>query len=299
MHILGGHPCDNGGLHMAVQRAVNAGMSAIQIFTAIPKFYGDKSTINPDRVKRFREALSQTSIRPEHVMVHGAYVLNTASSNAEQWSRAAGGLIKEMERSTTLGVGLICFHPGSTLGADMDESLARVAEAMTRALESAPDSPVRLLVENTAGAGRTVGRTAAEVAGILSRIPGPLRRRAGYGLDTCHLYASGYDIAASEERLRSILDQFEDAVGERPAFFHLNDSDGALGSNRDRHALIGKGQIGVDAFRWLLEDERSQDVPLILETPQALPEVGRDDPSPDSFDVEMMSLLRQLLPARR
>ncbi|MGH7506810.1 MAG: deoxyribonuclease IV [Longimicrobiales bacterium] len=292
MRVIGSHTCDNGGIHMAVVRAAAAGLRTLQLFTAIPKFYGDRSRINPDRVQRFRAALAETDIRAEHVVVHAAYVLNTATTNADQWARAAGGLAMEMERSTALGIGSVCFHPGSAGSADPKDAVRRVAEAMTRALEAAPDSTTRLLVENTAGAGRTVGRTPEEVAGILSHIPAELRPRTGYGLDTCHLYASGFDIAESEARLRAVLDEFESATGEPPSFFHLNDSEGDLGSNRDRHVLLGEGRIGAEPFRWLLRDPRTAAVPLILETPQQNEDIGRDDPSPDPYDIRMLALLR-------
>ncbi|MDQ3427119.1 MAG: TIM barrel protein, partial [Gemmatimonadota bacterium] len=145
---------------------------------------------------------------------------------------------------------------------------------------------------NTAGAGLTVGRTAEEVGAILSQIPPALRSRTGYGLDTCHLFAAGHPIGLSAAALRGVLDQFENAAGSPPAFFHLNDSEGALGSNKDRHMLIGEGQIGQEPFRWLLADPRSAEVPLILETPQQNYEVADDDPSPDPFDLRMVKLLR-------
>jgi deoxyribonuclease-4 len=278
-------------MHMAVRRAAAAGLDTLQLFTAIPKFYGDKSTMKPERVERFREAIAETGMRPEHVVVHAAYVLNTATSNPEQWGRAAGGLVKEMERSTTLGVGMVCFHPGSALQADPKDAVRRVADAITQALESST-GPTRLLVENTAGAGRTVGRTPEEVAGILSHVPAALRPRTGYGLDTCHLYASGFDIAASEDALRAVLDDFETSVGEPPSFFHLNDSEGELGSNRDRHTLLGEGRIGAEPFRWLLRDPRTSAVPLILETPQKFPEPDREDATADPYDIAMRELLR-------
>jgi deoxyribonuclease-4 len=152
----------------------------------------------------------------------------------------------------------------------------------------------RLLVENTAGAGATMARTAAEVGEILRHVPKRLRGRTGYGLDTCHLWSSGYDIAASKAALGAVLDEFEGAAGEPPGFFHLNDSDGDRGSNRDRHALIGDGKIGAEAFGWLLADKRSRAVPLILETPQLNAEIAEDDDTPDPYDVQMMVLLRDL-----
>src|SRR5690606_6979957 len=161
----------NGGIHMAVRRAAAAGLDTLQCFTAIPKFYGDRSNMKPERVEKFRQAIEETGIRPEHVVVHAAYVLNTATSNPEQWGRAAAGLAKELERSSILGVGMLCFHPGSALQADPKDAVRRVADAIVHALEAWPEAKPRVLVENTAGAGRTVGRTPEEVAGILSHVP--------------------------------------------------------------------------------------------------------------------------------
>jgi deoxyribonuclease-4 len=291
-HVIGTHPVDNGGIDMAVRRSAGAGMKAVQIFTAIPRFYGDKSTIRTERIERFKRALDETGMKPEHVMVHGAYVLNVATADPTIWGRAAAGLAKEMERSTQLGVGTVCFHPGSAKGS-AEEAAGRVAEAMTRALRGV-EGRTRLLVENAAGAGTTFGRTAEEVALVLARLPDDVRPRAGYGLDTCHLYASGYDIAHSPSVFKGVLDAFEAATGEPPAFFHLNDSVGALGSQRDRHALLGEGEIGEEPFAWLLADPRSLAVPLLLETPQQNTDVADDDPSGDPYDVRMMELLTRL-----
>lgn len=294
-HFLGTHPVDNGGIDMAVRRSANAGLSAVQIFTAIPKFYGDKSTIRPDRVTRFKAALDETGMPPRNVLVHAAYVLSVATADPEKWARASAGLAKELERSTALGVGQICFHPGSASDGDPKKAAARVAKAITHALDSM-ESSTRILVENTAGAGKTIGRTAEEVGDILGNVPDRLRARTGYGLDTCHLYASGYDISISQDYFSAVLDEFEEATGEPPSFFHLNDSEGELGSNRDRHMLLGEGHIGVEPFRWLLHDKRSRNIPLILETPQLNTGVADDDPSGDPYDVRMCELLTSLLP---
>jgi deoxyribonuclease IV len=290
-HYIGAHTVDNGGIHMAVRRAGSAGMRALQCFTAIPKFYGDKSTIKPERVERFRKALDEVGIKPQHVVVHAAYVLSVATAEPEKWDRAAAGLAKEMERSNALGVGAVCFHPGSATDGDPKAAAKRVAKAITQALQSC-EGPTRLLVENTAGAGKTVGRTAEEVADILRHVPDALRARTGYGLDTCHLFASGWAIHESQARQKEILDEWEQTVGEKPSFFHLNDSEGDFGTNRDRHMLLGDGKIGAEPFRWLLADPRSRGVPLILETPQENYEIGDDDPSADPWDLRMMELLQ-------
>ena len=288
---LGAHTIDNGGIDMAARRAGAAGMTALQIFTAPPRFYGDRSGIRPERVERFGAALKESGIDPKRVIVHGAYVLGVAAPEEEKWARAAAGLAKEMERSSTLGVGGVCFHPGSAGKSPVEEAVERVGRAITAALKGVK-GPTRLLVENTAGAGKTVGRTAEEIAGILSHVDGSVRMRAGYGLDTCHLFSSGYDIRESPEALTRILDEFEEAIGEPPAFFHLNDSEGELGSNKDRHTLLGEGRIGVEPFLWLLKDRRARGIPLILETPQQFPEIADDDASPDPWDVRMIELLR-------
>ena len=291
--LIGAHTVDNGGIHMAALRAGRSGMRALQIFTAIPKYYGDKISIRPERVQRFREALARAGIEPANVLVHSAYVLNTATADEEKWGRAAAGLRKELERCTALGVGALCFHPGAATGGDRETALGRVSLAITRALEAIPGT-TRVLVENTAGAGLTVGKTPAEIAGMLDGVPKALRKRTGYGLDTCHLFSAGHDIKASQASFTGILDAFESAVGSPPSFFHLNDSEGSLGSNRDRHMLIGEGQIGVEPFRWLMHDRRSAGVPLILETPQQNYEIAENDESPDPYDVRMVELLRSL-----
>lgn len=275
---------------MAVLRAGSAGMTALQVFTAIPRFYGDKSTIKPERVARFKAALAKTRIKPANVVVHAAYVLSVATPDDEKWERASAGLTKEMERSSALGVGAVCFHPGSAGTGDRSASAKRIAKAIIKALESI-DSGTRLLVENTAGAGKTMGKTAQEVGEILSHVPKSLRPRTGYGLDTCHLFSSGYDITRSKADFSAILDEFESETGEAPSFFHLNDSATELGSNRDRHVLIGDGHIGREPFEWLMQDRRSQGIPLILETPQQNYDIADDDDSPDPYDVKMMKLL--------
>jgi deoxyribonuclease IV len=292
-HYFGAHTIDTGGIHMAARRAGNADMRALQIFTAIPKYYGDKVSIKPERVARFRDALSATKIAPERVVVHAAYVLNVATPDEAKWTRARDGLTKELERSAALGAGAVCFHPGAATDDDREAAAERIASAIVHALE-AVKGDTRLLVENTAGQGRTMARTAEEVGAILAHVPKRLRARTGYGLDTCHLFASGYDLRESKAGVAAVLDAFEAAAGERPGFFHLNDSEGELGSNRDRHMLLGDGKIGVEGFGWLLADPRTRGVPLILETPQLNADIGEEDDAPDPYDVQMMELLTRI-----
>lgn len=292
--LLGAHCAGTGGIAMAARRAGNAGMQSLQIFSAVPKFYNEKMGVKPERVRAFHEALAEAGIPTAHVIVHAGYVLNCATPDDEKWERAVLALAKELERSTALGVAGVCFHPGAATTGTREQAMARVSEAMRRALEAVPEGTTRLLIENTAGAGTTVGRTPEEIGTMLGALPAALRARAGYGLDTCHLFASGYDIAYSPDTQREILDAFDAAAGERPAFFHLNDSEGALGSNRDRHARVGAGAIGVAPFGWLLHDVRAQGIPCILETPQAVDEPPEDDARADAWEVEDIARLRAL-----
>ncbi len=296
--FIGSHPADAGGVVMVARRAAAAQMQALQFFTAVPTYYNEKVKIKPERAAKFREALDAGGILPARVMVHGAYVLNTASAEEEKANRAKAGLARELERSTAYGVGACCFHPGSAGDGDPGEACDRAGDAIRHALETVPEteSGTRVLIENTAGAGKTMGRSAEEIARMLSRVPSELRHRTGYGLDTCHLFASGHDIAGSAAAQRAVLDSFEKIIGERPGFFHLNDSKHPFGSNKDRHALIGEGEIGVEPFRWLLADPRTEGISLVMETPHERDEVAEDDASADPFDLKMMALLATLLP---
>jgi deoxyribonuclease-4 len=295
---FGSHPNDAGGPAMAARRAGAAGARALQFFSAVPTYYNEKVRIKPERAARFQEALAAAGIAPARAMVHGAYVLNTASPEEEKAARARSGLARELERSTAFGVGACCFHPGSAGDGDPLAACERVGDAIRHALEAVPEtaSGTRVLIENTAGAGRTMGRSAEEIASMLARVPAELRHRTGYGLDTCHLFASGHDIASSAAAQRAVLDSFERVIGERPGFFHLNDSKHPFGSNKDRHALIGEGEIGAEAFRWLLADARTEEISLILETPHERDEVLEDDATADPFDLKMLALLDSLLP---
>lgn len=290
---LGAHTIGHGGIHMAAARAGAAGMKALQIFSAMPQFYNEKATVKPEKAARFNEAMAAAGIDKDHCIVHAAYVLNTASPEPEKYARAKLGLAKELERTTTLGVRGFCFHPGSAGKSDPEGAIERVGDAMTFALEQVSES-ARIFIENTAGAGRTMGRSAEEIAGMLARIPAKLRKRAGYGLDTCHLFASGHDFVSSRDAATALLDRFVDVIGEAPSFMHFNDSEGDFGSNKDRHALVGEGRIGVEPFRWLLHDTRAHGIPLVIETPQEHPDIADDDPAPDPYDVRMMELLRSL-----
>ena len=295
--FIGVHTADDGGLAMAVARAAAAGARAVQVFTAPPTYYNEKIGFKADKAAKVHAALATAGIERRHVLVHAAYVLNTASPEEVKATRARSGLAKELERSTALEAGGFCFHPGSAGDGDPLEAAVRVGLAIRHALETVPEtaSGTRVLIENTAGAGRTMGRSAEEISLMLAQVPRELRHRTGYGLDTCHLFSSGHDIASTPGALRGVLAHFEAATGERPSFLHLNDSQHPFGSNKDRHALIGEGAIGAEPFRWIMNDPVSEGIPLILETPPDRLQVVEDDASADPADARMVALLTSFI----
>lgn len=295
--FIGVHTADDGGLPMAVARAAAAGARAVQVFTAPPTYYNEKVGFKADKAAKVHAALATAGIERRHVLVHAAYVLNTASPEEVKAARARSGLAKELERSTALEAGGFCFHPGSAGDGDPHEAAVRVGLAIRHALETVPEtaSGTRVLIENTAGAGRTMGRSAEEISLMLAQVPRELRHRTGYGLDTCHLFSSGHDIASTPGALRGVLAHFEAATGERPSFLHLNDSQHPFGSNKDRHALIGEGAIGAEPFRWIMNDPVSEGIPLILETPPDRLQVVEDDASADPADARMVALLTSFI----
>lgn len=284
---------------MAIRRAAAAGAEAVQVFTAPPTYYNEKVSLKPPKVATVHAALAEVGLAPRAMFVHAAYVLNTASAEEEKARRAASGLAKEFERTTALGAFGCCFHPGSAGERAPEDAAVQVGHAIVQALEAVPEtaSGTRVLIENTAGVGRTLGRTPEEIALMLAQVPAALRHRTGYGLDTCHLFAAGHPIHESAARLGEVLDTFERTIGEPPAFFHLNDSQHPFGSNKDRHALLGEGQLGAEPFRWLLADPRTRGIPCILETPSERKTVDDGDASADPADLRMMALLRGFLGA--
>jgi deoxyribonuclease-4 len=268
----------------------------MQCFTAPPTYYNEKVGLKPEKAAKVHAALDAAGIERRHVLVHAAYVLNTASPEEVKALRARAGLAKEYERTTVLQAWGCCFHPGSAGDGDPTDAAVRVGETIRHVLETVPEAHgTRVLIENTAGAGRTMGRTAEEIALMLAQVPAEWRHRTGYGLDTCHLFAAGHDIHSSPEAQARTLAEFVRIIGEPPAFLHLNDSQHPFGSNKDRHAWLGAGAIGAEPFRWLVNAPIAEGIPLILETPSERESVVEDDVTADPADARMIALLEGFL----
>ena len=204
------------------------------------------------------------------VVAHGCYLVNLAGE-APVRRKSIAATAEELDRCARLGIECLVIHPGSH--ADPAVGIARIADGLKQVLRSRPECPVRILLETTAGAGHQVGRTFDQLAAILGRMGQP--QRLGVCLDTCHVFAAGYDIRTCQAYARTMA-ELDRAVGlERLLAIHLNDSLAGLGSRLDRHAHIGRGTIGRRAFANFLNDSRLARVPMILETPKGLDEKGR------------------------
>jgi deoxyribonuclease IV len=196
---------------------------------------------------------------------HDSYLINLASPDAVLHARSLDAFRAELERCGRLGIELLVTHPGNATDGDFASGIARNADAIVEALEAAPPG-VTVLLETTAGSGRALGHTFEQLAALLDRMSDDARARTGVCFDTCHVWAAGYDL---RHDFAGVIDRFDDVLGlDRIRLFHLNDSVGALGSRRDRHAGIGEGTLGEAPFRALMNEPRLGGVPKVLETPK-------------------------------
>ena len=269
-----------GGLHLALERGAALGCFAVQIFVKNQRQWAARP-LGDNEARAFRAARRSTGVAA--VFAHASYLINLASPDPIAWERAVSFFTDELERAEALGLSCVAIHPGSHLGAGIEAGLDRVARAVREVLRRTRGYRVRVALENTAGGGGTVGRTFGELGALLTRLQGA--RRVGVCLDTCHLFAAGYDIR-SAAGYHAAMDECAREVGmSRVLAFHLNDARASLGSGLDRHEHIGRGHLGLPAFRLLLNDPRFATVPKVLETPK--------DPEPQA-DLRNLATLRRL-----
>jgi len=278
--LLGAHMSIAGGLALALTRGREVGCSVVQIFLKNQRQWVARPYTDSE-VREFRAAWKATGIRV--VFAHANYLINLATPVAAEWRRAVDAFHDELERAEALGLPFVVIHPGSHRETGLDDGVQRVGRAIDLLHERTRGYRVRVVLENTAGGGSTIGRSFEELAAILAAVREPAR--VGICLDTCHLFAAGYDIRTARgyrsamARCRRLLDT------RRVRAFHLNDARQPLGSGLDRHEKIGRGHLGVEPFRWLMNDRRFARVPMALETPK--------DPEPRA-DREALALLRRL-----
>jgi len=256
--LLGTHVSTAGGVHEGVARGVALGCEAIQVFTRNQRQWSPRP-LPADEVRRYRRAAREAGYSTR-VVSHASYLINLCATDPRLLARSRAAFRDELERCRALGIPYLCVHPGSHLGAGEEAGLAQVAASVREALRAVRG--VTVLLENTAGQGTNLGWRLEHLAGI-ARLVGS--RRVGFCIDTCHLFAAGYDLRSPRAYERT-MEQVS-ALG-RVRAFHLNDSRFGLGERRDRHAHIGKGAIGARAFGRLVRDPRWAELPGLLETPK-------------------------------
>ena len=257
--LLGAHEPIAGGVSTAFARAEADGADCVQVFTRNARGWAAKP-LDGEEVARFRSEAKRTG---KPVAAHSSYLINCASADPEIREKSWAALADELGRCEQLGIPALIFHPGSH--DDEKEGIALVGEAMERAVEAVPGK-ARLLVETTAGQGTSLGWRFEQVGALREAVPGPKRRRVGVCVDTCHVFAAGYDLTGEEGYERTV-GELDRSVGlEHVRAFHLNDSKKPLGCRVDRHEHIGEGAMGLAPFRLLVNDARFADVPGFVET---------------------------------
>jgi deoxyribonuclease IV len=260
--LLGAHVSISGAIHMSVDRAVELGVHNIPDITRNPRGW-TYTKLKKAEVDEFRRKFEAAGFRV--AMAHMPYLPNIASPKKDIYEKSVRSLVAELERCGALGLELLVVHVGSHLGAGLEKGVEQVANAVNRAVE-AVDNQVKVLLENMAGQRNSCGSRFEDIAEILSRVKNA--DRVGVCLDTCHIYAAGYDIR-SEEAVEATISRLDKVVGlNRLWAVHLNDSKGALGSGLDRHEHIGMGNIGENGFKAFINHPAIRDKPMVIETPE-------------------------------
>jgi len=277
---IGAHMSIAGGLYLALERGREVGCGAVQIFLKNQRQWAGPP-LRDEAIRAFATARRRTGIR--RVFAHSSYLINLASPDRTAWAQAVDAFTDELERGEALGLSCVVVHPGSHMGAGLESGLRRVISALDQALARTAGYRIKVALENTAGGGNSVGRTFAELATMLNGAARP--ERIGICIDTCHLFAAGYDLRTEAGYARAMA-ECEATVGRRRVLaLHLNDARAPFGSGLDRHEHIGRGFLGLSSFRRLLNDRRFARVPKVLETPK--------DPEPTS-DLRNLATLRRL-----
>ena len=263
----------------AHERAVERGCEAMQVFNQSPRAWRP-TRWKPDDVDEFLSLMKEGPV--ESVTIHAVYLINPATKDREMRKKSADSLIHALRMGDEISAGGVVLHPGSTVGEPLEEALPRVGEMVKHAL--AESDGCRLLLENTAGAGNTIGRSFEELREVIDLAGGD--KRIGVCLDSCHMFATGFDITTAA-KVTQVVEHFKKTVGiRRLRCLHVNDSLTPLGSNRDRHAIPGKGEIGETGCAAFLSEPAFEKLPALFEGP------GTSGHAPDRVDVDTMKKLR-------
>lgn len=278
-----------GGVTRAVERAVLHGCETLQIFTKNASQWRAKPLDTGD-IQPFRDAVGRSGLRP--VVSHASYLINLATTDPALRAQSVSALLDELDRADALGLAGVVLHPGTCTSGTEDDALTLVADAIREAFAARPALQTQLLLEHTAGQGRTIGYRFEHLATVIERLGAD--PRVGVCLDTCHLFAAGYDISG-EAGFTETFDTFDRLIGfDRLRVVHANDSKKPCGSRVDRHEHIGEGCIGESAFARIAADPRFDGLPMMLETAKSKDAGTAGKVVLDAFDVKNLDTLRRL-----
>jgi deoxyribonuclease-4 len=260
--FVGAHVSASGGVFNAPLNAMKIGAKAFALFTKNQKQWTAKP-LEDETIGLFKDNLAQSGIQPCHILPHDSYLINLGHPEEEKRVKSLEAFIDELQRCSQLGLDRLNFHPGSHLKQiSPEECIDRIAASMNEAIKMVEG--VNLTIENTAGQGSNLGWRFEHIAAIIERIED--KSRVGVCIDTCHMFTAGYDIR-TREAYDTTWNEFSAIIGfQYLKGMHINDSKPDLGSHVDRHDSLGKGKIGLDAFGFLMNDPRMDDIPLVLET---------------------------------
>jgi deoxyribonuclease-4 len=287
MPILGAHQSIAGGYYKAVEIARRTGCDCVQVFTKNNNQWRAKP-ITTEEAQKFRDAMKSLGV--SHSLSHTSYLINLASPDDALWNQSLDAFVVELERAELLGIPYVVVHPGSYTTSSEAAGLKRIIRALDEAHRRTPKIAAKCLLENTAGQGSALGWRFEQLAAILEGVKKP-DRLGGVCIDTCHLFAAGYPLS-TEKDYKATIRELDRVVGlDHVKAIHINDSKTKFGSRVDRHAHIGRGELGLEAFRLLVNDRRFRKTPMYLETEKGL-EDGRD------LDEINLEVLRGLVKAR-
>jgi len=277
MKFVGAHVSISGGVDKAPLNAMKIGASAFAMFTKNQRQWVAKP-LNVKAIDKFKKNIERCGISPKHILPHDSYLINLGSPDSEKLKKSREAFIDELKRCNLLGLEMLNFHAGShlvkiskrssqyeekSLKAER-ECLDLIADSMNLAIEATKDLNVKLVIENTAGQGTNLGYKFEHLAHLIDKVED--KSRVGVCLDTCHTFTAGYDLR-TREAYDKTMEEFDKVVGFKYlAGMHINDSKAKLGSRVDRHHSLGQGEIGWDTFRFIMNDSRMDNIPLILET---------------------------------
>ncbi|NIA23555.1 MAG: deoxyribonuclease IV [Proteobacteria bacterium] len=279
MGLLGAHVSTSGGICNAITNGEKLKCDAIQIFTKSQMRWDAKPLKDKD-VAKFKEMWAVSRIKK--IIVHDSYLINLGSPDQEKHRKSESAFIDEIKRAKEIGANFLVFHPGAHMGEGESKCIKRIGNTLNEILEEIDPGDVTILIETTAGQGTNVGYRFEHLRDILAILKSP--GKFGICIDTCHIFASGYDIR-TKNAYENVMREFDNSIGTNKIFaFHLNDAKVELGSRVDRHENIGVGKIGKDAFGFIVNDKRFSSVPMVLETPGG-----------DEFYKKNLEILRGLI----